>query len=453
VVPGDRQAALARAPGGASSTQRCPVVSPNPRSLVGYNRAMDRVGSHDRAARRLVRHAALALALAAQLACMPKITERCWLVTNPTPPPALPAGFAELDALLLRRAADMTLASRHLDSSLVIVFRRDFAEMLLPALCDRLEQARKLAMAGRSAEAGRKYQALLVSSQVLAFAVAMQSMAQYADRGLQAGGQISFTQEKFADEAAPMLEAALGENPREIEHALSAHPEVFAGWATLLEEWPTRIADGAHKAKVAMVVVDIAFLVVATYQAAGAAAEIAAAGRPPMPPLPVFAMAGPAAAASATGLATVEMAEALQKLIALGALDSGVMIALSQSLTGSAAPSKPILPNALQMSAEPRAGVLPKPNVTDPKLRNLVDNLYKGTTNPNRVGAGTTADAVRAELATGQSTAGRFHLQKAEETVRGLQNWLQTHPDASYSDRLVAQSLLDDLLKALGRSP
>jgi hypothetical protein len=39
------------------------------------------------------------LALAAQPACLPKIVERCWLVSQPTPPPTLPAGFAELDAL------------------------------------------------------------------------------------------------------------------------------------------------------------------------------------------------------------------------------------------------------------------------------------------------------------------------------------------------------------------
>src|SRR5690349_57895 len=115
--------------------------------------------------------AALAVSLAAQVGCTPQIRERCRLVTNPTPPPALPAGFAEIDALLLRRATDMTVASRDLNSSLVIVFHKDFAEQLLPMLCTRLEQARELAIAGRTAEAGRKYQALLVSSQVLAFAV------------------------------------------------------------------------------------------------------------------------------------------------------------------------------------------------------------------------------------------------------------------------------------------
>jgi len=254
----------------------------------------------------------------------------------------------------------MTLASRELNGSLVFVFHRDFAEVLLPSLCGRLEQARALAMAGQAAEAGKKYQALLVSSQVLAYAVAIQAMAQYADRRLESGGQISSTQVKFASEAEPILRAALTEDPREIERILDAHPEVFAGWARLLEEWPVRIDDGAHKAEVAKVVWDIAFLVVATYEAAGAAAEIAGGGRPPIPPLPVFATAGGAVAASYAGPVTLEMAEVLRKLIALGVLDVGVVAALSHSLGGGVAPAPPGIPNALQMSAEPKGGAVPQ---------------------------------------------------------------------------------------------
>jgi hypothetical protein len=97
--------------------------------------------------------------------------------------------------------------------------------------------------------------------------------------------------------------------------------------------------------------------------------------------------------------------------------------------------------------------VLPYPTVTDPKLQNYVDNLYKGTTNPHRVGTGTTADAVRNELTTGLPTGGTFHSTKAQETINGLTRWLRNNPDATYSDRLVAQSLLDDLVDALGTTP
>src|SRR5689334_18434124 len=93
--------------------------------------------------------AVLALSLSAHVACLPRITEQCRLVTSPTPPPALPSGFAEMDALLLHRATDMTVASRDLNGSLVIIFHKDFAEQLLPALCGRMEQARALAMEGR----------------------------------------------------------------------------------------------------------------------------------------------------------------------------------------------------------------------------------------------------------------------------------------------------------------
>ena len=45
--------------------------------------------------------------------------------------------------------------------------------------------------------------------------------------------------------------------------------------------------------------------------------------------------------------------------------------------------------------------VLPTPEVSIRKLQNLVGNLYKGTTNPNRAGHGTTMDAIRNEIATG----------------------------------------------------
>jgi hypothetical protein len=100
----------------------------------------------------------------------------------------------------------------------------------------------------------------------------------------------------------------------------------------------------------------------------------------------------------------------------------------------------------------PRA-ILPKPNVGPQKLRNIVDDLYKGTTNFGRIGNGTTADALRYELSTGERVFGKSHLQKAEDSLRGLENWLKANPNAPYHDRLVARSLADDLLDALGRAP
>jgi hypothetical protein len=95
--------------------------------------------------------------------------------------------------------------------------------------------------------------------------------------------------------------------------------------------------------------------------------------------------------------------------------------------------------------------ILPTPVVSNTKLQNIVNDLYKGTTNPGRVGTGTTADAVRNELVTGLATGGKFHSEKAQIYINGLNKVLKQ--DLTASDRLVAQSLLDDLTNALGGVP
>ncbi|MEK6747634.1 MAG: RHS repeat-associated core domain-containing protein [Pseudomonadota bacterium] len=94
---------------------------------------------------------------------------------------------------------------------------------------------------------------------------------------------------------------------------------------------------------------------------------------------------------------------------------------------------------------------LPTPTVSDPKLGNLVSDLYKGAKGQNPIGTGSTADAIRNELATGLPTHGTFHSQKGEQYTNALNNWLRKNPDASYHDRLVAESLKRDLQNALGR--
>jgi hypothetical protein len=90
-----------------------------------------------------------------------------------------------------------------------------------------------------------------------------------------------------------------------------------------------------------------------------------------------------------------------------------------------------------------------KPEVEDPKLNNLLDNLYKGVDNPNRVGDGTTADAIRHEHQSGQDVGGRNHDIKGRETVQGLDNWLKSHPDAPAHERAVAETERANLIQAL----
>ena len=87
--------------------------------------------------------------------------------------------------------------------------------------------------------------------------------------------------------------------------------------------------------------------------------------------------------------------------------------------------------------------------VGDPKLQNLMDNIYKGASNPNRVGDGTLADAVRYENATGGTVGGKTHTVKAQETIRGLQNWLDRNTHALQSDKEEAITQIQRLQDAL----
>ena len=84
--------------------------------------------------------------------------------------------------------------------------------------------------------------------------------------------------------------------------------------------------------------------------------------------------------------------------------------------------------------------------VQDPKLRNIIDQLYRrGAT----IGDGGTAAAVRAERATGQPIGGKFHSIKARININALENWLRNNPTASQNDRTIAQSLKRDLQNSM----
>jgi hypothetical protein len=87
-----------------------------------------------------------------------------------------------------------------------------------------------------------------------------------------------------------------------------------------------------------------------------------------------------------------------------------------------------------------------KPAVKDAKLAGMMDDLYRADA---KIGSGSTADAVRHELATGEKVGGRTHSQKAQDYINGLQDWLKNNPKASPGDRAAAENVIKDLQDAL----
>ena len=93
-----------------------------------------------------------------------------------------------------------------------------------------------------------------------------------------------------------------------------------------------------------------------------------------------------------------------------------------------------------------------QPTVEGAPLKNILDALYRSSRSPNRVGDGTTADAIRWERASGELVGGKPHSQKGVQNIRALKRWLRQNPHASAHDRGVAQNELSNLLNALGRT-
>jgi len=129
--------------------------------------------------------------------------------------------------------------------------------------------------------------------------------------------------------------------------------------------------------------------------------------------------------------------------------DKALSAALMVSPVGPEALAGAVVAGSIKIVGQAAIKVVPK--VVDSKLTNIVNDLYKGARGPNPIGTGSTADAIRNEAVTDLATGGRFHTQKGTEYIRALENWQAKNPNASHYDKMVAESLKNDLRNALGK--
>jgi len=87
-----------------------------------------------------------------------------------------------------------------------------------------------------------------------------------------------------------------------------------------------------------------------------------------------------------------------------------------------------------------------EPHVSDKNLKKIMGTLYKEGAD---AGSGSTAAALRHELATGERVGGRFHTQKVNENMKNLEKWIMSNPTASSADRAAAENVLKDMKNAL----
>jgi hypothetical protein len=93
----------------------------------------------------------------------------------------------------------------------------------------------------------------------------------------------------------------------------------------------------------------------------------------------------------------------------------------------------------------PRANLLQ--GAQNPKLRNLISQMYR----PNAtIGSGSTADAIRYELQTGELLSKSGHMTKGQEMRTALLR-LMKDGNLDPGDSQIAHHLLNDLQSALSR--
>lgn len=105
-------------------------------------------------------------------------------------------------------------------------------------------------------------------------------------------------------------------------------------------------------------------------------------------------------------------------------------------------------PGKAQSMLDDAVNISNQPMGSNPKLKNIIKNLYKGQNKTNKVGNGTTMDAIRNEISTGKATMGKWHTIKGQESLSGLKNLLDKG-GLSSSDAIITKALIADLTNAL----
>lgn len=91
---------------------------------------------------------------------------------------------------------------------------------------------------------------------------------------------------------------------------------------------------------------------------------------------------------------------------------------------------------------------VPKPKVDDPKLKIIIDDLYRPWA---KIGNWSTADAIRYEKATWESIGNKTHSTKGQQQINALEKRLYGNwgYNASEFDKNAAKNIIQDLQNAL----
>lgn len=279
-------------------------------------------------------------------------------------------------------------------------------------------------------QAGLRYQAALVATQVVEMKVNVLLVADAADEMGQDSDQIENEITSYEDDMTALTEAAVSFDQARLIAAMPDGIEKLQRWVGRLDEWILALGVGAKLSKKVIQIADLVMIAISIYQVAKIPVAPSGGGSAG-PPTIAFGTSGGVAAAARFDVASMAAAlESIRKLIAIGALDASVIAGLSQA-GGGAGTALPELqrPEAMQMSGS-GGGPLTIPGKSGLKGHESISKETKGASD----GGGHTI---------------RKHVGKdAQELAERLKNDDKKGAYASsYSDEDTAEKLINKGLK------
>jgi hypothetical protein len=252
---------------------------------------------------------------------------------SPEGEPGVTSAFAELDWVLEEREQAIAEAARSLQRSLVFQYRDAILGRTLPVLRALRVDAGIAARAGRADDAGARYQAALVVTQMVMLEVNLVTIGDHADQAGQNPEQIVSHISDYDEAMYPLLAAAMTLNPYRLAAALPEGARKYSEWVDFANRWGKAVGIGAKISERTILVLDGIMVVLAVRQLAVLAAKgVAGGGGPPLVPMP----SGAIAATRLDVFALARLYEAIQKLVAAGAMDPVVLSGLA-AFAGAAA--------------------------------------------------------------------------------------------------------------------
>lgn len=247
---------------------------------------------------------------------------------------------ANLDRVLKVRIDEIEAGAKQLHRSLTTLHRQHLLDRVVPQLramlADghaRFEDAQRepyhFAREEKAREAGALYQSVMLGSALVVLELDLALVSDWADEQGQYSLQLARQLRDYDEDMRPLLEAMQNSEGALPAPVLADAVTKYQKWALFLDRWVQSIKAGAKLSAEVIAVADVLMLAASAYEAAQALPRV---GDPPA--VLGIASGGTVVAARMEPAVLTKTFAAIRDLVALGAMDGAVVVAMASMKGG-----------------------------------------------------------------------------------------------------------------------